>query len=295
MTSITTSSRYIKTSSLTGGQAHVFVTKDDGRGYLELIRLSEMPCSCEQLHREKPKDKCRTHKVIDLWESYAKYIYPILTCKSIPPEILKAKETSAEALKEALENVGKRCQSWLSLYRTLFGPQTITPYVHIIGKHLPLMLEQCGYSIGEWSQQGFEACHKVIRRVFHHCTSLGGGTQRKSALLQIEEYLYRRSWALLRYNFTDNSDEGSSANPMRLALQQIAEKEYFEPIDISFAGQIDPEAIRCYVSRQSRMTSSKVMHAWKGEIIRRLNENYCRRKGVEIPIDEDRVQSLEEV
>jgi hypothetical protein len=207
---------------------------------------------------------------------------------------LTAKETSAEALKEALENVGNRCQLWLSRYRIVFGHLTITPYVHIIGKHLPLMLEHCGYSIGEWSQQGFEACHKVIRRVFHHCTSLGGGTQRKSALLQIEEYLYRRSWALLRYHFTDNSDEGSSANPMRLALQQIAEKEYFEPIDIEFAKEIDPEAIRCYVSRQSSMTSSKVMQAWKGEIIRRLNESFWTRTNVEIPIDsnddEDRVQ-----
>ncbi|MEK7871232.1 MAG: hypothetical protein AAB244_02515, partial [Nitrospirota bacterium] len=61
-----------------------------------------------------------------------------------------------------------------------------------------------------------------------------------------------------------------------------------------------PEAIRCYVSRQSSMTSSKVMQAWKGEIIRRLNESFWTRTNVEIPIDsnddEDRVQPpLEQV
>jgi hypothetical protein len=167
--------------------------------------------------------------------------------------------------------IQRDCSAWLGKYRNAYGPEKITPYVHIIGTHLPLMLQQCGYSIGEWSQQGFEACHKVVRRIFHHCTSQGGSG--KSALLQIEEYLYRRSWALLRHQFCtlpiQDSEDGENAEIIQ-QLHRFADEELFFPLDGNFHSAVPAEAIRQYVIRRAAMTVAKIKGKWEKDILRTI-------------------------
>jgi hypothetical protein len=56
-------------------------------------------------------------------------------------------------------------QRWLEQYTEIFDAD-ITPYVHIVGKHVASMLKKGGFSIGEWSQQVFETCHKLYDASF---------------------------------------------------------------------------------------------------------------------------------
>jgi hypothetical protein len=174
-------------------------------------------------------------------------------------------------LADEMTKIDRECSAWLGMYRVVYGEEKVTPYVHIIGKHLPLMLQQCGYSIGEWSQQGFEACHKVVRRIFHHCTSQGGVG--KSALLQIEEYLYRRSWALLRHQFSrlplQTSEDGENSD-ITQKLHLFANEELFLPLDGNFHSEVPAETVRQYVSRRAAITVAKIKGKWEDEILRMI-------------------------
>lgn len=277
VSSVSTKTPFVKISSLTGGQAHSLMRhKVDGNtkiypGINEIINITEGPCKCEEVKSANgPEDVCARCMVHSVWIEYAENIFPLLVCKTIPKQIKDAMEKGELDLEMA--RIQKTCQKWLSRYRRMFGPRSVTPYVHIIGKHLPLMLSQCGYSIGEWSQQGFEACHKVIRRVFHHCTLQGGVF--KSALLQIEEYLYRRSWALLRHQFEcvsqggdDDNEEATQCMEIVNTLKSFAEKEYFLPLDGDFYSEFPPDMIKRYAAKRSSATAARIRREWNAEIM----------------------------
>ena len=278
MSSVSTKAPFVKISSLTGGQAHSLMRYDKERkmypGINEIINITEGPCKCEEVKSALgPEDVCARCMVHSVWIEYAENIFPLLVCKTIPKQIKDAMEAGKLDLEMA--RIQKTCQKWLSRYRRMFGPRSVTPYVHIIGKHLPLMLSQCGYSIGEWSQQGFEACHKVIRRVFHHCTLQGGVF--KSALLQIEEYLYRRSWALLRYQFEcvsrggdDDNEEATQCMEIVNTLKSFAEEEFFRPLDRNFYSEFPPDMIKRYAAKRSSATAARIRREWNAEIMKSI-------------------------
>ena len=247
-------------------------------GINEVINITEGPCICEDVRKRDPESQCARCLVNSVWIGYAENIFPLLVCKTIPPQIKDAMD--AGTLDLAMARLQETCYQWLSRYRHAFGPRAITPYVHIIGKHLPLMLSQCGYSIGEWSQQGFEACHKVVRRVFHHCTVQGGGGLRRSALLQIEEFLYRRSWALLRHQFdcvspegSEDNEEASQCNEIVNTLKSYAEREYFRPLDGNFYSEVPPDMIKRYAAKRSSATAARIRREWDAEIMNSIAIN----------------------
>lgn len=151
---------YVKMSSLTGKQAQTIIQK---KLYLRIIDISEGSCDCsaqqafEQNQGMDPvlaavadKEKCQRCTVVDVWESFAFNIYPLLMANGVPVELEAAIEGGTEDA--YLQGVKDTANDWLISYRSVFG-EAVTPYIHIIGKHLEQILgTNSNHSVGEWSQ-----------------------------------------------------------------------------------------------------------------------------------------------
>ena len=204
---IVNTNTYIKMSSLTGAQAANFVRK---KLYKKLIDMTEDACLCQAraaaaaaANLPTQSGTCRRCLVEKVWEDFAEHIFPLINATKTPDRLLNAKEQGR--LEEELASIDSFTRSWLSLYVSAYGG-FVTPYIHVVGKHLAEMLRQEGNCIGVWSQQGFEACHKLIRHIYNCGTSHDGGRTGNSALVQIILYLYRCAWAKLRETLLRSSD-----------------------------------------------------------------------------------------
>lgn len=217
---VTENRTVLKLSSLTGPQSTKILTD---KIYVEITDLVEGSCICEERAREiaqlpvrmrqRSDPRCRRCLVLAVWQGFADDIAPLLGCIDTPPE-LQGDEASRKA---ALVVIQKRAKQWLTTYVLAFG-QNVTPYVHIVGWHIAEMLGSRYHTIGQWSQQGFEACHKYIRYLFQHATSLGGGKGRASPLRQIIRHLFRLYWARVRLQL--DGQKPSSLTGLRASLQQ---------------------------------------------------------------------------
>jgi hypothetical protein len=202
---VSTTRTLLKLSSLTGPQAAKILTD---KLYVQVIAICEGDCYCDELRaargdlpaaqRRHAATKCRVCMVTSVWETYAEKLYPWVSKNAAHQECLGDQRAGF------LANIKATALAWLQEYVAAFG-RRITPYVHIVGKHLADMLAGDSASVGLWSQQGFEACHKLIRYIIQHATSLGGGRDRVSPLRQVLAHLYRRSWAGLRELLSDKS------------------------------------------------------------------------------------------
>ena len=64
-----------------------------------------------------------------------------------------------------------QCKEWGFLCRELFGPGLGTgDYGHLTVEHSPMLMRRFK-SMARYSNQGFEAAHKVHRQLYAHCTN----------------------------------------------------------------------------------------------------------------------------
>ena len=65
----------------------------------------------------------------------------------------------------------KQCKEWGFLCRELFGLGLGTgDYGHLTIEHSPMLVRRFK-SMARYSNQGFEAAHKVHRQLYAHCTN----------------------------------------------------------------------------------------------------------------------------
>jgi|LauGreDrversion4_2_1035121.scaffolds.fasta_scaffold42569_2 hypothetical protein len=109
--------------------------------------------------------QCRLCQVTKVWDTFAKQLFPLLRAIEVP---VRLRNLQGEARVKELKKIQQESLKWLQNYVDVYG-DVVTPYVHTVGRHLHEMLDQDpNYGIGAWSQQGFEACHKLIRRVYNN-------------------------------------------------------------------------------------------------------------------------------
>ena len=214
----------IRLSSLTGAQAALILRR---RLYVSIVKITEGDCTCAETREAfgctgppgSSKVVCRHCGALEVWEMFATTIHPLLELNGTPLRLSQA--VREDRLDEELEDIRLEAERWLTLYVVRYG-RYITPYVHVIGKHLHTLLAQPGNTVGGWAQvrarqaklasaciaihlcrfyvpqQGFEAAHKMIRRILRHGSSQGGGRDKKSVLIQIMQHLFRLNWCRLR-------------------------------------------------------------------------------------------------
>ena len=94
-------------------------------------------------------------KVLGACDMFANVISPLISAKGIP-ERLEPHVKNEDRLEQEFLQIEADGQRWLEQYTEVFDAG-VTPYVHIVGKHVASMLKKGGFSIREWSQQGSEA------------------------------------------------------------------------------------------------------------------------------------------
>jgi hypothetical protein len=240
-------SRYIRLSAITGVQAKSILTQEI---YREIVACTEDKCACSEMRAAMsyfPGDmqaaKCRYCLVLHVWEDFANIILPLLR-RGVPERIQAARTNGTENIE--LRKIRLQAQKWLESYCNAYGVR-VTPYLHIIGHHLHELLQQGHGSVGDWSQQGFEACHKFIRRIIHGGTSQGGGRSRSSALLQVMQHLFRRQWAQLRQRV----ESGSTTGPEAERIEQLLNSK-FAAVDGRFSARYPLRTAQSYVAREVR-------------------------------------------
>ena len=244
---------YVKCSSITGTHARLLI---ENKNYEDIVQITSGGCTCEG------EITCETCEQLEVWRVYANDIYPLLMKDGIPDRLQLAIEKGE--LPSCLNAIKKECNDWLFQFVVAFG-NTVTPYVHIIGKHLHYMLEQPGNSVGAWSQQGFEACHKLIRRIYSSGTSHGGGHGRSSALTQIFQHLYCRALFRIR-DAWENNPWAARVAQNRVGYEQENEvmfyNDFYFPlihrIESGYKAKYPKRTMKLYASTQARKLSRKI-------------------------------------
>lgn len=121
-------------------------------------------------------------------------------------------------------------------------------------------MPRSSHPFGASTQQGFEGAHKVVRRIFHSATTQGGGKQKKSAIVQIFQHIYRVTWCRIRNAFEklELVDEGTSRmSELASSAKRFMTGNQFEEVDAEH--QIShPHNIGTYVSRACRSTLERI-------------------------------------
>ena len=116
-------------------------------------------------------------------------------------------------------------------------------------------------------QQGFEACHKLIRRIYHRATNQGGGRRSKSPLLQIFQHLFRKMWANTRLDF----ETRQTGNVHWRSLKVYLSEGTFAKIDQQYAAKFPNQNTEQYVKRwvkplfrrHGKTVKSSLLNSWK--------------------------------
>jgi hypothetical protein len=249
----------LKLSALNGPQARKII-EDPTLIYKKNVEISENKCNCaekEEIFRVRGEEcrveLCRLCKVEYVWKTYAEILYPLLKSEKIPDRLENA--ITHGHLQHELNQIEMEAGDWLKTYVGVYG-LLVTPYVHIIGTHLREILEEGDLSAGAWSQQGFEACHKAIRRIYRSCTNQGGGTTHKSPLLQVMQHLYRRHWASLR-DLSEKKQVGLSlaTSEIRSRVVSYLKETKFDTVDHSYESECTPSELFPgeYVDKEARI------------------------------------------
>jgi hypothetical protein len=199
-----------------------------------------------------------------VWKMFAEEIFPLVRSLSTPQRLLDAVEQGEDAVKAELERVKNMALGWLTAYVRVYGA-CVTPYVHVLGRHLHHMLSRDGgYTIGTWSQQGFEACHKLVRKIHTRKTAHGGGKatldgEPLSPLLQVLQHVYRTKWGMMRNAVTNPPVAVDPNNPLySVVVHDLAER--FDEVDEDFAQKYPDRDIKAYVTKSCK---SALTTAWK--------------------------------
>ena len=78
--------------------------------------------------------------VTKVWSVFATQIFPLVRSLSTPRRLLDAMAQGDDAVKRELESIKALALNWLTNYVRVYGT-CVTPYVHVIGRHLHHMLQ----------------------------------------------------------------------------------------------------------------------------------------------------------
>ena len=199
-----------------------------------------------------------------VWKVFAEEIFPLVRSLSTPQCLLEAAKQGEPGVKAELERIQALALNWLTSYVRVYG-SCVTPYVHVLGRHLHHMLSRDGgYTIGTWSQQGFEACHKLVRKIHTRKTAHGGGKatldgEPLSPLLQVLQHVYRTKWGMLRHAVSSPPTGVDPTNPLYSAVL-LTLNERFAEVDEDFAVQYPDRDVKEYVAKSCK---SALHSAWR--------------------------------
>jgi hypothetical protein len=203
--------------------------------------------------------------VTKVWTVFATQIFPLVRSVSTPKSLTDAMTVGADAVKQELDRIQALALDWLTSYVRVYG-KCVTPYIHVLGRHLHHMLSaNGGFSMGNWSQQGFEACHKLVRKILNRKTAHGGGRKREdgepliSPLLQVLQHVYRTKWGVLRHVICRPPSLVNAENPLYDAVL-LDLRARFEEVDLSYAMKYPDRNIPKYIHRSCK---SSLTQAWK--------------------------------
>ena len=96
-----------------------------------------------------------------------------------------AREMLCDAFADAfLQRQGSKEQAGTAL--------KVTWYMHIVRHHAAQFIRWApGGYLGDVSNEGFEAAHKLVKQVYARCTSRGGGRAKSSAMTAVLLWFYR--------------------------------------------------------------------------------------------------------
>jgi hypothetical protein len=270
----------LRLSSLTGPHAMAILRE---KHYEKIVELTENPCDCEErrnvlrnrrAHRSnrsrRPQSadeaKCKKCRSLEVWRVFAEVISPLLSSVSDPERLARASRRGRR--KAELKAIKDEAFAWLNLYVSVYG-RKVTPYVHIIGRHLHDLLGET--SLGVWSQQGFEACHKIIRRLYG-MTALGGSRARLSALRQVLRHLFRQQWGDIR---TALEASAESETELGQAFRLWFNTEQAGRIDNMYSDRHPERDLETYVESHcaSSLRRSGVMSATKKAAFGAINSS----------------------
>jgi hypothetical protein len=220
-----------------------------------------------QLRQQIKLITCRYCMVMRVWTIFAEKIFPLVRSLATPKCISDAMDIGEDAVKGELEKIKALALDWLTSYVRVYG-RCVTPYVHVLGRHLHHMLSvDGGYTMGTWSQQGFEACHKLVRKILNRKTAHGGGKARKngdpliSPLLQVLQHVYRSKWGMLRFAITHPPRNLDVNNPLYVLVVQDLQARY-ESVDEKYGEMFPDRDVHKYITRSCKASLKK---AWKLE------------------------------
>ena len=297
----------IKVAALKGADARHIIGKQDV--YTRIVEISEgkLPgrielCRCippalrsllatKLVARMQLRDLCRACRVWHVWHVFSTVLNPLLSHNGTPDRLVNAaKEGGAAAVTQEIGCIRQDALAWIDAFNKVYG-QHVTPYVHIVGLHLHQLLQQSGNTIGGWSQvnhapltrfphpprarvvchaqQGFEAAHKWVRRIYQHATSHAGGNAggTRSALVQILQHLYRLGWAhqrhLVETKKCGKRIEGEAAGVFQLRSQLVEFLKHtrFLEVDTQFAAEYPDLDFEKYVERHCTKRFTKLQRA----------------------------------
>ena len=100
-----------------------------------------------------------------------------------------------------LVQLQKDLNTFIKKFLEIYEFKNITPYLHIVVCHSVEMLKKFN-SLSLYSQQGFEAAHKLQKLIWERATSHGGG--RYSSIKQTMEHIYRHFLMMLKQDYNVN-------------------------------------------------------------------------------------------
>jgi hypothetical protein len=158
----------IKVSSLKGADARHIIGSQDV--YTRIVEISEgkepgqielCPCitpeqrgtlATKAVARMQLRNLCRACRVWHVWHVFSTVLNPLLSHNGTPDRLAKAAEQGgAAAVTLELGRIRQDALAWIDAFNKVYG-QHITPYVHIVGRHLHQLLQQSGNTVGGWSQ-----------------------------------------------------------------------------------------------------------------------------------------------
>lgn len=82
---------------------------------------------------------------------YVEEIFPLLMSKEVPPVIHNASLIGPDEVERVLGDIERKAMRFLNDYVAIYG-DTVTTYLHIVGKHLRKVIEVGDHTPGAWSQ-----------------------------------------------------------------------------------------------------------------------------------------------
>lgn len=206
--------------SLTGGQASWLLGKNkaackarekdgvDSRPYIDIIVAALGDCGHGDLRNIKEGDFrdhfCLQCNAAAIFYQYAEHIYPVLRATEVSqldklyentPFKCWGKLSSLRGSKRAhedgvtpttgIDDYEKRAHFWGKLLSHTYvdggNRHVIASYIHLIVDHSAVLCDIQG-PLGFWSQQSYEASHKIVKKNYSRATSHGGGRVSANAL-----------------------------------------------------------------------------------------------------------------